>query len=252
MILSLARNMERMRDMKRVADLMSLKAVNRNGLTRQQFIDAGKSIKAPPHHLKAFYKVESRERGFNSAGRLTILYEPHWVHRRTKGFMTGKKFDWEYKGTPLKIPLSYRRWHNRNRGRYPVTKPIKWHPYMENQLGQWEMLAMAYEVHPNAIEGASYGAFQVLGRWWRELGFGSCIEMLAYMYQGEICHLDVAIRYLRMCGADGIPALRRGDWHTLERLYNGGGQGGAFARKLEDAAIESEKEFRLGKRVVTS
>ena len=250
MIIRLGKKIERMRDMQRVAELLSMKAVNREGLTRQQFIDAGKGVGAPPYHLKAFYKVESRERGFNNQGRLTILYEPHIVHRRTKGFLTGMKFDWNYKGTDLKIPLSYRFWHNRNRGRFPVKKPIKWHPYMENQMGQWEMLAMAYEVHPNAIEGASYGAFQVLGRWWRELGFKSCVEMLAYMYQGEIYQMDVAIRYLKMSSPKGIQALQEGDWGTLERVYNGGGHGGRFAIKLRDAAAEAEREFSLGRRVL--
>lgn len=244
----LRRRRELASDYARVADLLSLKRLSSIGLERQHFLDAGAALNVPAHHLKAFHRVESSSDGFTAQGRLKILYEPHIVHRRTHGRLTGRKFDWQYNGEKIQIPLSYRRW--RPHSRPVITKPVKWHPYFEDQVGQWEMLALAYEQEEGALEGVSLGAFQVLGRWYRELGFGSAFDLVAYLYQGEINHLDVAVRYLRMSSPRAIPALQKGDWETVALLYNGSGNVRTFAGKMERAAEQSYAEFNRGRRML--
>ena len=226
-------------DYDRVAKLFAMTRRSSQGISEQDFKNAGQALNLDPAMLKAFHRVESRGQGFNSMGRLTVLYEPHQVHRRMNGALTGKLFDWEHKGTQLKIPLSYRRWHKRNNP--PVRRPIAWHPYFENQAGQWGMINMAYEQHPGAIEGVSWGAFQVLGKWGPNLGFRDALDMINHMYDGEINHLDVALRYLRMAG--GIEALRQKDLRKVALLYNGRGQVDYFARKLEVAYVDAQREF---------
>jgi hypothetical protein len=145
-------------------------------------------------------------------------------------------------GVELKVPLSYRRWHRRSNP--PVIKPIKWHPYFENQAGQWGMLNTAYEHHPKVIEGVSWGGFQILGKWGPNLGFRDALDMINHMYKGEINHLDCAIRYLKMAG--GLEALRAGDFRKVAALYNGRGQVDYFSNKLQVAHRRAQREFGTG------
>lgn len=226
-------------DYDRVAKLFTLKRRSLQGISEQDFKNAGAAINIDPAMLKAFHQVESKGQGFNAHGRLTVLYEPHQVHRRTNGALTGQLFDWSYKGQTIKVPLSYRRWHKRSNP--PVRKPIAWHPYFENQAGQWAMINTAYELHPGVIEGVSWGGFQILGKWGPNLGFRDALDMINHMYQGEINHLDCAIRYLKMAG--GLDALRKGDFRKVALMYNGRGQVDYFAAKFERAYSNAQRQF---------
>ena len=226
-------------DYDRVAKLFAMTRRSSQGISEQDFKNAGQALNLDPAMLKAFHRVESRGQGFNSMGRLTVLYEPQQVHKRTGGALSGVKVDWVYKGTELQIPLSYPRWRKRNNP--PVRKPITWHPYFEDQAGQWGMINAAYERHPKALEGVSWGGFQIMGRWGANLGFGDALGMINHMYKGEINHLDCAIRYLRMAG--GFEALRKGDFRKVAALYNGRGQVDYFANKFEVAYRDAQREF---------
>lgn len=216
-------------DANRAAHLISLRAKDPRRLEAREFKTAASVLGVPAAHLAAFYYVESSGEGFGSDGRLKLLYEPHIVHRATKGALTGKKFDWIWNGREIKIDLSYRNW-------VPLSGHIQrnpeiWHPYKENHAGQWGLMAMAYEHHDAAIEGGSYGGFQVLGQNARWLGYESPIDMIETMYEGEGTHLEAAIRFLRQRKL--IPALKAGNWTELAAGYNGPGQAQTFAAKLQ-------------------
>lgn len=219
----------------RVAHLVSLQRKDVRGLEDQDFRQAGRIWEVPPANIRAFYKVESDGAGFGPQGRLTILYEPHQVHRATGGALTGMTVPWQWNGYEIDIPLSYRRWK-------PLTPEIRrdssvWHPYKEDQEGRWQMLATAYRYHPEALQGASYGAFQVLGKWAKNLGYDDALHMIETMCEGEREHLAGAMRYIKM--VNGVGALKNGDWRTLARLYNGTGQVDYYAGRLQVAHAES-------------
>jgi hypothetical protein len=226
-------------DYDRVAKLFAMTRRSPHGISEQDFKNAGQAINLDPALLKAFFKVESKGAGFNSMGRLTVLYEPHRVHIETRGALTGMKFDWVYQGTELKVPLSYRGW--RRRSNPPVKTPITWHPYFEDQAGQWGMINAAYEMHPDVLKGVSWGGFQILGKWGKNLGFDDTLHMINHMYHSELNHLDCALRYLRMAG--GLAALKAGDFRKVATLYNGRGQVDYFANKFEVAYRSAQREF---------
>ena len=237
----LRRKRELARNSERVTELVCMKRETPNGISHQDYIDAAAAINVPAPYLKAFATVESRDAGFDQHGRLTILYEPHRVHIATKGVLTGMKFQWSFKGRSLQIPLSYRGWKPRSRP--IVTRPVRWHPYFEDPEGQWNMLATAYELHPEVLRGVSWGAFQILGKWAERLGYRDPLDMIRFMYKGEIHHLSVALRYLKMTSPQAIPALRAGDFRTVARLYNGKGQVDDYTRRFKTAVRRAQREF---------
>lgn len=232
------RQRELLSSQERVTRLLSMRRENPNGLVEQDFLQAARALNCRPAMLKAIHSVESSGSGFDSQGRLKILYEPHVVHRNTGGLLTGRTFEWR---EGLEIPLSYRSWK-------PLTNAIRhddeaWHPYKENETGQWQMLASAYQYHVGALAGASYGGLQMLGENAVPIGFGSVLHMVKELYTGEAAHLEVAIRFLKMRG--GLQAVRDRDFIRLTKAYRGAGVTGmkAHAARLERAYNRAEKVF---------
>lgn len=234
-------------DDERVLRLLQMRVRDPKNLTATDFALAAKPLDCPPKHLAAFYYVESSGKGSGPDGRLKILFEPHIVSEVTKRALDKTDFDWQWGGQPIKVRLSYPKWQ-------PFTESIRrgsqWHPYKESHQGQWEMLASVYRLHPEALAGASYGGFQILGRNARSLGYGdgergsheaACLHMIDDMCDGEKAHLEAALRFLKVNGL--VEALRRGDWETLARGYNGSGQVQVFAAKLEREANRQRQVF---------
>lgn len=230
------RQQERERDRDRVTKLVSLRATAQRGLSQQDFVNAGAAINIRPHLLHAFYAVESSGSGFDQNGRLKILYEPHVVSRNTGRRLDGMRFPWKWKGQDIHVQLSYKKWVDIRK----VPRDA-WHPYRESDTGRWEMLATTYELEENAIMGASYGGFQILGENAKKLGYIDTLDMIYSLYEGEFAHLDAAIRYLRMFNV--LDALRAGDFATVEKAWNGPSAGGAFADKFAANAANLSKAY---------
>jgi hypothetical protein len=209
------------------------------GLTLQDFREAARALGCRPEQLKAFYIVESSGEGFDASGRLKILYEPHVVHRNTKGTLTGRLFDWQWNGEKIQIPLSYRRWRRLTRD--IRIDPNEWHPYKESEQGQWEMLATAYQYAEGALAGASYGGFQILGENATSLGYRDTFHMIEELYEGEEAHLEAAIRYLKRNNL--LTALARSDWEAIAKGYNGGDNYVQYAEKMMTAEKRAKGAF---------
>lgn len=230
------RRRELLHDQERVTALISMRAKDRRGLTEQDFVNAGSAINVRPYRLHAFYATESSGSGFDENGRLKILYEPHVVSRNTGRRLDGRRFPWVWKDEQIEVRLSYRRWiHPRK-----VPKHL-WHPYREDDTGRWEMLATTYELEEGALCGASYGGFQILGENAVSLGYRDPIDMIETLYEGEGAHLDAAIRYLRRNNV--LDKLRRGDFHAVERAWNGKYADGRFAAKFENHAERLKRAY---------
>lgn len=231
-------------DQRRVAELASFRAADQRALEKRDFINAANRIDCAPWNLKAFHQVESRGAGFDSKGRLKMLYEPHVVHKRTNGTLSNQRVSVLWKNSEIMVPLSYPKWRRNPRGMR------EFHPYDLDFDSRWQLLAAAYRRHPAAIEGASYGAFQIMGYWSERLGYGSTLNLIRDLYEGEKNHLAAAIRFLRM--AEAFDDLRRGNWEALARKYNGNGAVPIYAPKLKRAAELARSEFQTGKRVLRS
>ncbi|MEL6754933.1 MAG: N-acetylmuramidase domain-containing protein [Pseudomonadota bacterium] len=230
------RRKELLRDQERVRELIVMRAKDRRGLTEQDFVNAGSLLNVRPELLHAFYATESSNSGFDSNGRLKILYEPHVVSRNTGRRLDGRKFPWKWRGNDIEVQLSYRKWKPLSKA-----KRYEWHPYKEDETGRWEMLATTYELEEGALAGASYGGFQILGENAVSLGYSDTLDMIEHMYEGEAAHLEAAIRFLRR--NNGIQALRDGDSRTIERIWNGKYAGGRFAAKFDNHAEKLRRAY---------
>jgi hypothetical protein len=115
--------------------------------------------------LNAVRHVEANGRGFDGAGRPKILFERHKFHRFTGGRFTPAPFS------------------DASAGGYDVSS--------------WRKLcdAVACDVDA-AFMACSWGAFQVLGEWWDELGYPSPFALAWTTAQSEGDQLELLCRYI--------------------------------------------------------
>jgi hypothetical protein len=166
-------------------------------LNEDDFVEAANRLQVPPSYIRAFYEVESSGNPFID-GRPTILFEPHRFSKATS-----RCFDANYPD------VSYPTW---DRSRYPRT-----------QRDRYEQLVRAVCLDPLAgFASASYGGFQILGENYARCG---ARDSMAFAWQesqtvaDQLEHLVMFIKSDRRLH----DALRRGDWATVARLYNGTG-----------------------------
>jgi murein L,D-transpeptidase YcbB/YkuD len=91
-----------------------------------------------------------------------------------------------------------------------------------------------------ADQSASHGAFQVMGMHWKRLGYPSVRAFVDSMSaNGDDGQMDAFARFVQ---ADSAlhSSLALGAWLDVERRYNGGGYGGAYAARLRAAAESFE------------
>lgn len=175
---------------------------------------AADALGVPRAALVAVLAVEARGTGFDAAGRVIILYEPHVYYRQLKVLGPGKLMYAEALG------LAYPR-----RG----TKP-----YPIGQDAQYQRLDQAVQINREAaLRACSFGLGQVLGENYAVAGFESAVAMAAAAKQSEADQLAMMLRFIRTKGL--VPAMQRQDWLAFERGYNGTGAGGKYAVKLAAA-----------------
>lgn len=122
---------------------------------------------------------------------------------------------------------------------HPELSCVSWTPSLAatTRAGAWSQLKRARELdHDAANEATSWGAFQILGTHWKRLGYDSAEAFVNSMSRnGDDGQMDAFVRFIEADPALHA-SLRAGDWADVERRYNGGGQGGAYAAKLQAAA----------------
>jgi hypothetical protein len=176
---------------------------------------AAAHLRVPVPHVMAMSAVESSGETFWVLdGRLEVpvRFEAHWF-----GTLTG------YAWNDSHPDLSCRAWNPDLAAR--------------TRAGAWDQVRRARALDLAAADQAtSWGGFQVMGYHWRRLGYAGIDAFVASMSaNGDDGQMDAFTRYI---DADDTlqHALRIGDWETVETLYNGGGYGGLYARRLRAAA----------------
>jgi hypothetical protein len=199
----------------KISRLMLMRQPDRPAPTEQDWINCAAALKCPPANLLAVKAVESGGSAFNSDGRLVLAYEDHIFGRLTKHRFA--------KTHPHLTRRGFK--HVRD------VAPSDPHPHKLSQEDRWMLLAEACELDFDAaIQSCSYGMWQIMGFNYGLLNFNSPMHMIEIMYDGYEGQWEC---FLRFCRAKGcLDALRKGDWATFERLYNGGGQKGAYAKRL--------------------
>lgn len=157
--------------------------------------------------IKTVVIVETQKKAFDKWGMPTHLQERH---------ITARSFNrYGYDIAELKRKYSH------------ISQWIDFKPYRTGgygkfsaQIKKFRAIAELPEEHAEtcAIEGGSWGGFQVLGANWKDLGYKSAQDFLESMKtpQGQ---LEAFCRYIEKNNLQ--EALRQCDWHAFARGYNG-------------------------------
>ena len=167
--------------------------------------------------IKAVAAVESSGAGFWTIGgekKPVIRLEAHWFGKLTK--------------------YAYNASH-------PQISCTAWTPALaaRTPAAAWQQFDEAAALDEGAaIQATSWGAFQLMGFHYKNLGYASPQAMRADM-DTEQGQLSAFVRFIK---ADPVllDALRRQDWQSFAGRYNGPGQidvySGRMARAYEQAA----------------
>lgn len=149
--------------------------------------------------IRAVSEVESRGNGFFSNGLPAILFERHWMYR----LLDRRGADAE----------SYAR-------RYPDIVNSSWGGY-KGGAREYERLERASAIDSaSAMKSCSWGAYQIMGFHWRNLGYKNVKDFVERMEKNEGEHLRAFVLFIE---ADEIlhSAIKRLDWKAFAKRYNG-------------------------------
>lgn len=175
----------------------------------------GKMIGVGEDELHAFMDVEAAGSGFDSQGRPKILFEPHIFYRLLGPGKTRNK--------AVAQGLAYAKWKKTG---YPKDS--------------YDRLRKAMAINSTlALMSASWGAFQIMGFNHGAAGYATPEEMVRDFMADEDNHVEAAVRFIANKKLDDD--LRAHRWEVIEDVYNGGGFGGAYARKMRAAYARWQK-----------
>lgn len=175
--------------------------------------------------IRAVVEVETSGGGFDSKGRVKILFEPHVFYRslgeakRRRAVLAG---------------LAYAKWGEKA---YPRDS----YPRLE---------AAAAIDRAAALKSCSLGLGQILGENFKMAGYGSIDDMVESFAVSEANQLEAMVRWIEAAGLDDdlrrIEALPRAstaaDWAPFARVYNGPGYArNAYHTKLAAAHAKWRK-----------
>lgn len=174
--------------------------------------------------VKAVNEVESSGKGFLLDGRPRILFEGHvfWKRLQVHGI------DPELHESERSANVLYRKW---TKTHYQGGKQE--YDRLEKAAGLSDLPAF----HLAAYESASYGAFQIMGYHYADLGYASVDQYVAHMYTHERAHLEAFGRYCEH--HDLIRRIRSRNWEAFAKGYNGPGyKKNKYHLKLEEAYLK--------------
>lgn len=134
-----------------------------------------------------------------------ILYERHYFHQ-----LTGGEYDSTHPDLSSRNPGGY--------GKYSA---------------QYRKLIRAYQLAPEAaLKSASWGKFQIMGRWHAQAGYASVESFVKAISVSEKNHLGAFVSFIQ-ADARLAAAVVDKDWLRFALVYNGPGQDGYDLRMKE-------------------
>jgi hypothetical protein len=162
-------------------------------------------------HMRAVVEVEASGRGFDSQGRVKMLFEPHVFYAELAGNLDQRQ-------RAVSAKLAYRKW-----GEQPY--PTDSYPRFE------QAITINREA---AFRSCSWGAGQILGRNHLLCGYPSAESMVAAFAEDEEAHIKAMADFIVSEGLD--VALKNKDWRAFAFRYNGPGYAkNAYDKKLATA-----------------
>lgn len=172
------------------------------GITDDDFATRAKTLEVEAAALKAVWKVETGGRGgFLPNKKPIILFEGHifWQQLRSRGLNPQNYV----KGNE---DILYQK--------YDKTKYV-------GGVYEHDRLDRAIEINEDAaLASASWGMFQIMGYRYKECGCNTVQAFVAKMEESELSQLDLFIELLK-ANSNMHNALKKLDWKTFAKLYNG-------------------------------
>ena len=156
----------------------------------------GAGIGVGEDELHAFMDVEAAGSGFDNRGRPKMLFEPHKFYANLSG---------EQRAAAVKQGLAYPKW-----GEKPY--PTDSYPRLIKAMAINEVAA---------LKSCSWGLTQILGTYFKDIGFGSVQDMVQAFMDHEASHLEATVKLLVEWKVDDD--LRAHRWATIARTWNGPG-----------------------------
>lgn len=168
---------------------------------------AGERLGVTYAEVEAVAWVECPRDPFDERGNITNLYEPHIYFKQAQ----------KHSIDPLEIAQQFP--FVRHLIRETPFPKGGYGKYAE-QITRFTLLAQLpfEQARDLAIEGCSWGAWQVLGKWWKKLGYASPDDFLLSLRTVE-GQLEVFCRYVEVFNL--TQALRDHDWDQFAAGYNG-------------------------------
>ncbi|MYM70528.1 DUF3380 domain-containing protein [Pseudoduganella sp. FT55W] len=180
-------------------------------LTDADLVNAAELLGVQVAAVRAVNEVESVGQGMLPDGRPKILFERHvfWKRLEAHGI------------DPAPIAAHKPALVSQERGGY------------QGGAAEYMRLAGAMLIcEAAAYEACSWGAFQIMGYHWKDLGYESLAEFVAAMEESEAEQLGAFVRFIAQDAAL-LAALKARKWSTFAKLYNGPD----YARNLYDAKL---------------
>ncbi|MEZ5107064.1 MAG: N-acetylmuramidase family protein [Draconibacterium sp.] len=163
--------------------------------------------------VKAVNEVESSGKGFLVVGKPRILFEGHVFWRE----LVKRNIDPKQVLNSGNQDILYEKWTRQ---------------YYKGGAGEYERLERAISISPSAAVkeaaycSASWGAFQIMGYHYKNIGYDSVFQFVEKMSEHEREHLDAFGRFISVASFSGkklISWLREKDWESFANGYNGSG-----------------------------
>lgn len=181
-------------------------------------------LRVHPADLEAVSIVESRGFGWFADGRMKMLFEKHWFY---------KLVDRDMRTAAVRAGLARRKWISPKRGGYKEQK---------SSAQRYKILAAAIAMDKEAAyQSISMGQFQIMGFNHKICGFRFAKQMFEEFVDSEVNQLRAFANFLK--NKNLVTAIRQRDFEHVEGVYNGGGLGGSYARKMrrESDALRAGK-----------
>ena len=239
-----------------IPNLEFLDAFNGEVMNDEDYLWAAKRINVEFAAIKAFAIVESKGKGFLKLWNKTvpkILYERHKFAEFTNNEFSKVNPDIslpcgyynkedsyvlasELHKKKRKIPQDIKYFRAVNKNDDDETKAQaalfedlvkdgqlerESHRYLDG-IGSYRRLVKAYKLNPvAALESCSWGSFQIMGEYWRAMGYASAVDFAKSMSRSPKEQIKAFVLYIEKVNPQIIKHLRSLDWDATARAYNG-------------------------------
>jgi len=231
-----------------VIDVEGLKGLDRTMASiynvRGQLIEEkARDLGVSTHAAAGIMKVESGGATFAEATDKTIVrFENHvfwkeWGSANASTFNDHFDFDRSKGGKP---------WEG-HRFRDDPNKP--WENCHQSQAQEWRVMDFAAVLSGKepAFRSASWGAGQIMGSNAKSVGYVSAVDMANAFNRAERPQITGIFEYINKAGL--VDAVRKNDYLTVAKGYNGKGQAATYAALIKNAA-DAYKRVTAGKKHV--